>query len=215
MNVKVKICGLSTPETLAAAVEAGADFVGFVFYGPSPRNLSPEDARDLAAKVPAGVKKVALVVDASDEDLAAIVRAITPDFVQAHGSETPERIAEIRQRFGTPVIKAIKIREPGDLEAVSAYEEAADLILFDAKAPDDSVDALPGGNGVAFDWTLLSPDATREPFMLSGGLDPDNLARAVATTGAALVDVSSGVESAPGIKNIDEIRRFLSTAKAL
>ncbi len=215
MNVKVKICGLSTPETLTAAVDAGADFVGFVFYGPSPRNLSPEAAGELAAKVPASVKKVALVVDATDDALTAITEAIAPDFIQAHGGETPERIAEIRQMFGVPVIKAIKVREPGDLAAVAAYEDAADLILFDAKAPDDRADALPGGNGVAFDWTLLSPDATREPFMLSGGLDPDNLARAVETTGAGLVDVSSGVESSPGIKNIDEIRRFLATAKAL
>ena len=215
MNVKVKICGLSTPETLTAAVDAGADFVGFVFYGPSPRSLAPDDARALAAQVPAHVKTVALVVDASDEELAAIIDAISPDYIQAHGSETPERISEIRQRFGTPVIKAIKIRGPDDLATVSAYEETADLILFDAKAPDDRADALPGGNGVAFDWTLLTPNATREPFMLSGGLDPDNLARAVETTGAVLVDVSSGVESAPGIKDINEIRRFLSTAKTL
>ncbi len=215
MNVKVKICGLSTPETLTAAVDAGADFVGFVFYGPSPRSLAPDDARALSAQVPAHVKTVALVVDASDEELAAIIDAISPDYIQAHGSETPERISEIRQRFGTPVIKAIKIREPDDLATVSAYEETADLILFDAKAPDDRADALPGGNGVAFDWTLLTRKATREPFMLSGGLDPDNLARAVETTGAVLVDVSSGVESAPGIKDINEIRRFLSTAKTL
>ena len=215
MNVKVKICGLTTPGTLTAAVDAGADFVGFVFYGPSPRNLAPRDARALAAQVPDGVRTVTLVVDASDEELAAIIEAVSPDFIQAHGSETPGRISEIRRRFGVPVIKAIKIREPDDLAAVPAYEETAQLILFDARAPDDRADVLPGGNGVTFDWTLLTPDATREPFMLSGGLDPDNLARAVETTGAALVDVSSGVESAPGIKDINEIRRFLSTAKAL
>ena len=215
MSIKAKICGLSTPETLNAAIEAGADYVGFVFYGPSPRNLTPSAAQALAAIVPAGVRKVALVVDADDVLLDTIFDSVKPDCFQAHGSESPERIAEIRRRYGIPVIKAIKVREPEDLAPVPDYEDVADMILFDAKAPDDRVDALPGGNGVAFDWTLLRSDITREPFMLSGGLDADNLARAVATTGATLVDVSSAVESAPGVKDIAEIRRFLAAAKAL
>lgn len=215
MTVKTKICGLSTPETIDAAVDAGADFVGFVFYGPSPRNLTAQDAQALAARVPADVKKVALIVDAEDALLDTIFEAIKPDYFQAHGSETPERIAEIRARYGIPVIKAIKVREPDDLSGVSDYEDVADILLFDAKAPDDRADALPGGNGLAFDWTLLGRDVTRDPFMLSGGLDADNLARAVATTGTTLVDVSSGVESSPGIKDIAEIRRFLAAAKAL
>ena len=215
MSVKAKICGLSTPETLNAAIEAGVDYVGFVFYDPSPRNVSLRDGQALASTVPAGVSKVALVVDADDTLLDAIFDAVRPDYFQAHGSETPERIAEIRDRYGVRVMKAIKVRESDDLTTVTEYEDVADIILFDAKAPDDRADALPGGNGVAFDWTLLRSDITRDPFMLSGGLDADNLARAVATTGATLVDVSSAVESAPGIKDIAEIRRFLAAAKAL
>lgn len=215
MTIKTKICGLSTPETLDAAIEAGADFVGFVFYGPSPRNLTLQEAQTLAAGVPADVKKVALTVNAQDDLLDAIVDAIRPDYLQVHGGESAERIAEIRARFDIPVIKAIKVRDPEDLSDVSDYEDVADIVLFDAKAPEDRADALPGGNGLAFDWTLLRHDVTREPFMLSGGLDADNLGRAVTTTGAVLVDVSSGVESAPGIKDIAEIRRFLTTAKAL
>lgn len=215
MSIGVKICGLSTPESLDAAITAGADYVGFVFYGPSPRNLTPQNARDLAAMVPADVRKVALVVNAEDALLDVIVTAVGPDFIQAHGSESPERLAEIRERYSIPLIKAIKIREPEDFSRVAGYEDVAEIILFDAKAPDDRVDALPGGNGLAFDWTLLRRDITRKPFMLSGGLDADNLARAVATSGATLIDVSSGVESSPGIKDTAKIRHFLTTAKAL
>lgn len=215
MTVAVKICGLSTPDAIAQAVAGGADFVGFVFYPPSPRNLTPDQAQPLASLVPEGVKKVALTVDADDGLLAAIVEAIDPDYIQCHGRETPERIAAIRKRFGVPVIKAIKLRESGDLAQAQPYEGIADMILFDAKAPDDATDALPGGNGVPFDWRLLAGRRSAVPWMLSGGLDPDNVAAAIAVTGAAIIDVSSGVESRPGIKDGGKIRRFLSVAKAL
>lgn len=215
MTVRVKICGLSTAETLAAAVDGGADFVGFVFYGPSPRNLTPQAASLLAAAVPATVGKVALVVDADDDLLDRIVAAVSPAYIQAHGSETPERIAAIRSRLGIPVIKAVKLRESADLALADAYEGVADMILFDARAAGDAVDALPGGNGMAFDWSLLAGRRSQAPFMLSGGLDADNVASAIRMTGAACVDVSSGVESRPGVKDGGKIRRFLSVAKAL
>lgn len=215
MNVKVKICGLSTPESVAEAVADGADFVGFVFYPPSPRNVTPEEAQALAGAVPAGVARVALTVDADDALIDAIVAAIRPDYIQAHGSETPERIAAIRERAGVPVIKAIKLREAGDLDQAAPYEGIADMLLFDARAPEGATGALPGGNGVAFDWSLLADYRPGTGFMLSGGLDPENVAKAVAVTGAAIVDVSSGVETAPGVKDLGKIRRFLSVAKAL
>lgn len=215
MTVAVKICGLSTPDSIAQAVAGGADYVGFVFYQPSPRNLTPDQARPLAALVPEGVKKVALTVDADDTLLAAIVAAVAPDYIQCHGRETPERIAAIRARFAIPVIKAIKLRDRADLAQADAYDGVADMLLFDAMAPDEAAGALPGGNGMPFDWTLLAGRQLTVPWMLSGGLDPDNVATAVQVTAAAIVDVSSGVESMPGIKDGQKIRRFLSVAKAL
>lgn len=215
MTVKVKICGLNTPDAIAQAIAGGADYVGFVFYEPSPRSLTPDQARPLAALVPGGVMKVALTVDADDGLLAAIVAAIKPDYIQCHGSETPQRIAAIRARFAVPVIKAIKLRERSDLVQAGAYDGVADMLLFDARAPDEAADALPGGNGMAFDWGLLAGRGATGPFMLSGGLDADNLATAVDVTGAAIVDVSSGVEMRPGVKDGGKIRRFLSVAKAL
>lgn len=215
MTVEAKICGLSTPEAIAQAVAGGAAYVGFVFYAPSPRNVTPEQARALAALVPAGVKTVALTVDADDALLDAIVAAIAPDYIQCHGRETPERIAAIRARHAIPVIKAIKLRDEADLDQADVYEGTADMLLFDALAPDDAAGALPGGNGVPFDWSLLAGRRQAGPWMLSGGLDPDNLAAAVAVTGATIVDVSSGVESEPGIKDHGKIRRFLRAAKAL
>ena len=215
MTPRIKICGLSTPEMVDAALAAGADCLGFVFYEPSPRHISYEMAATLNACVAGRAQKVALTVDADDGLLAAIVAAVAPDYIQCHGRETPERIADIRARFGVPVIKAIKLREEGDLAQAGSYEGCADLLLFDARAPDEAAGALPGGNGVPFDWSLLAGFAPAVPWMLSGGLDPDNLATAVAVTGAAIVDVSSGVENRPGVKDGRKIRRFLSVAKAL
>lgn len=209
----VKICGLSTPETMAAALDAGADMVGLVFYARSPRHVSLEQATGLAAQARGRAAIVALTVDASDAELAAIVQGVEPDFVQAHGAETPERIAAIHALTGLPVIKAIKVRDAGDVAAAAAFSEAAFLILYDARAPEALTGALPGGNGLAFDWNLLGHGHSMRRFMLSGGLNPDNVARAIAVTEAPIVDVSSGVERAPGVKDEALIRKFIEQAK--
>lgn len=207
----VKICGLSTPETMAAALDAGADMVGLVFYPPSPRHLTLEKAATLALQARGRAAIVALTVDAPDAELAAMMAAVKPDFIQAHGAESPARVAEIQALTGVPVIKAIKVRDAGDVAGASAYGEVAFLILYDAKAPETLKGALPGGNGLAFDWNLLGHGQRR--FMLSGGLTPDTVARAIAVTGAPIVDVSSGVESAPGVKDASLIRKFIEQAK--
>ncbi len=193
--VKVKICGLSTPETMDAALGAGADFVGLVFYAKSPRNVSLEQAAILADRARGRAKIVALVVDADDAALSAINTGVKPDYFQAHGSETPKRVSEIVVLTGKPVIKAIKVAEPADIATAAEYAGNAAFILYDAKAPETLANALPGGNGIAFDWQLL---AKAKDFMLSGGLNPENVAQAIAATSAPMVDVSSGVESAPG-----------------
>jgi len=213
MSVQVKICGLSTADTLEAAIKGGADLVGFVFYEPSPRNLDLGTAVKLAKLVPDHIRKVALVVDADNAKLDGIVEAISPDFIQAHGSETPERVVEIKQRYGCPVIKAIKVSKAEDLDEIALYENIADLVLFDAKVPDSLEDALPGGNGLAFDWQLIANRKPQFDFILSGGLEADNVAEALHMTGAAIVDVSSGVETALGIKDKQLIADFLTTAK--
>lgn len=214
MSVQVKICGLSTPETLAAARDAGADFVGFVFYPKSPRNVSLQQAKELSALVRGRVRTVALTVDADDALLADIAREVKPDLIQAHGSESPQRIAAIRALTGLPVMKALKVAEAADVAAARSYADVAEILLFDAKAPASLKDALPGGNGVSFDWSLLSDGQGGHRFMLSGGLTPENVADAIRVTGARLVDVSSGVESAPGIKDISRIRKFIEAAKS-
>lgn len=207
----IKICGLSTPQTLDAALEAGADMVGFVFFAPSPRNISFEQARVLSAQVAGRAKMAALSVDADDDTHAAIVAALQPDILQLHGHETPARIAELKARFGLPVIKAIHISEPADLAAVQTYEGVADYLLFDARPPKGAL--LPGGNGAAFDWTILQAVKTTRPWMLSGGLNPDNVREALAVTSAPGLDVSSGVESAPGVKDAALIKAFVAAAR--
>lgn len=213
MPAEVKICGLSTPETVAAALDAGADFVGLVFFPKSPRNVSLEQAAPLAGQARGRARIVALTVDADDALLRAITDKVRPDFIQAHGSETPERVSAITSLTGKPVIKAIKVGKTEDVSGASAYSEAASLILYDAKAPENLTGSLPGGNGHAFDWALLG--GKRPPaFMLAGGLTPENVARAIAVTHAPIVDVSSGVETAPGIKDISLIRKFIEAAKA-
>ena len=212
-NIRVKICGLRTAADVAAAASAGATYVGFVFFAKSPRNVSIEDAAALAIDVPLGVAKVALVVNADDTFLDALTAAVPLDMLQLHGSETPERVAEVKARYGLPVMKAIGIADAGDLPAIDTYAAVADQLLIDAKPPKDA--ALPGGNGLAFDWTLL---ADRKywtiPWMLAGGLTPDNVAEAVQRTGAAQVDVSSGVEGAVGVKDAGLIASFVAAAKA-
>ena len=213
MPAEVKICGLSTPETVDQAVAAGADFIGLVFFPKSPRNVTLPKAAALAARARGKSRIVALVVNADDALLTAIARTVDPDFIQAHGSETPERVAEIGRLTGKPVIKAIQVKDAGDIASGVDYSRVASLILYDAKAPETLGSALPGGNGHAFDWGLLE-GARRPAFMLAGGLNPENVAEAIRVTGAPVVDVSSGVESAPGVKDIGLIRKFIEAAKA-
>ncbi len=211
MDLTVKICGLRTPETLHAAIEAGADWVGFVFFPKSPRHVSLDEARALGPLVAGRAQKVALLVDAPDAMIADVIAALQPDFLQLHGHETPERVGEIKQRFGVPLIKAVGIAGQDDLVQARAYESVVDWMLYDAKPPKQAV--LPGGNGVSFDWTLLKEAGKQHHFMLSGGLDADNVANALAITGAAGVDVSSGVESAPGIKDTKRIKAFMAAVR--
>jgi phosphoribosylanthranilate isomerase len=212
MPVLVKICGLTTPEALDAALDAGADMVGFVFFAPSPRHLGLEPARALGERVRGCAEKVALTVDAADDALTGIVEALAPDALQLHGHETPDRVAAVRARFGRPVIKALPIARREDLAAVRPYDEVAERILFDARAPREAT--RPGGLGQPFDWRLLENLDPGLSFMLSGGLDAANVAEALAITGAPAVDVSSGVERAPGVKDPDKIRAFIRAARA-
>lgn len=212
--VDVKICGLSTLESVDAAIEAGADLVGLVFYPRSPRNVSLQQAKTLADHARGRAKIVALIVDADDAALQDINKNVAPNLYQAHGAETPQRVLEIAGLTGKPVIKAIKVGNVTDIAKASLYAGKASLILYDAKAPETLVNALPGGNGLAFDWNLLGSSRQSEGFILSGGLNPGNVANAIRLTGAPIVDVSSGVESAPGKKDLSLIRKFIEAAKA-
>ncbi len=212
----VKICGITDPVAMQAAASAGADFAGLVFFAKSPRNLDIAQARALRDLLPLDgtCKAVALVVDADDAALAAIVSGVAPDYLQLHGHESPARVEAVRAKFGLPVIKAVPVATAAEVEAAMAYLDPgrrADIILFDAKP--DPKGVRPGGNGLAFDWHILDGIKGRSPFALAGGLTPDNVAAAIAMTGATIVDVSSGVESAPGVKDPGLIRRFLQAAK--
>lgn len=209
-RASVKICGLSSPETVDAAVEAGARYVGLNFYPPSPRAVSPQLAAMLALRMPPGVAKVGVFVDPDNATLDAIQAVVPLDFIQIHSVSDTARLAEIKSRVGLPLITAAPIAEKGDVERTVAAAETADMILFDAKPPDDAI--LPGGNGIAFDWRLLSTQRIAKPWLLSGGLTPENVAEAIALTGAQQVDVSSGVESAPGVKDIEKIKAFIENA---
>lgn len=213
MPVEVKICGLSTPETVDAAIAAGADLIGFVFFPKSPRNVTPERAAQLAEPARGKVAIVALVVDADDALLTHINDTVNPDIFQIHGNESPARVAVIRRLTGKPVMKAIRVKDESDIAFAAGYSTVADLILYDAKAPETLGSALPGGNGHAFDWDLLGGER-RPAFMLAGGLTPNNVAEAIRVTGAPMVDVSSGVESAPGVKDVQLIRKFIEAAKS-
>lgn len=206
----VKICGLSTPETVDAAVEAGARYVGFVFFPPSPRAVSPEQVAALAARVPPGIAKVGLVVAPDDALLDAISATAPLDMVQVHKVHDAARLAAIRDRMGLPLIAAAPVARTEDVDAALEFAQPAQMILFDAKPAQDAT--LPGGNGVAFDWRLLSTRRIPKPWMLAGGLTPDNVAEAIALTGASSVDVSSGVESAPGVKDAAKIAAFVRSA---
>jgi len=212
MALTIKICGLKTPEALDVALESGADELGFVFFAPSPRNLGAEASRALGTRVKGRARKVALTVDANDETIHAIVEALKPDMLQLHGSETPDRVVTVRTRFGLPVTKALPVAQKSDLSQIRLYANVAERLLFDARAPQDAT--RPGGLGKAFDWTLLKDIDPNIVFMLSGGLDASNVAEALAITRAPGVDVSSGVERAPGQKDPDKIREFIRAARA-
>jgi phosphoribosylanthranilate isomerase len=215
MTISAKICGLKTPEAVAAAVEGGAALVGFNFYTRNPRAVAPAVVKELAARMPAAVLKVGLFVDESDARIAEVLGGCALDVLQLHGSETPERVKEIRARFGKKVIKVIPVSRAADLDRAADYEQVADYLMFDAKPPKTMANALPGGNALSFDWTLLANRRFARPWLLAGGLTPDNLAEAVRISGAPMVDVSSGVEDRPGEKNVSKIKAFLDASKRL
>jgi len=208
----IKICGITSPDALGAAIKAQAAYAGFVFFPPSPRNLSPRDAADLGARAEGRIKRIGLLVDAADAAIAEAVAAARLDGLQLHGQETPERTAQLRAQFGLPVWKALSVASAEDVARAHAYAGAADLILFDAKTPKGA--ALPGGMGLSFDWNLVAKWKSPTAWGLAGGLTPDNVAEAVRLTGAPLVDTSSGVESAPGVKDVDKIAAFCKAARS-
>lgn len=210
MALHAKICGLSTKTTILEAIKAGADHVGFVFYEPSPRNISPEQAANLAALVTKEIKKVGVFVNPTDQLLKSVLKQVDLDIIQLHGNETIERVQDIKKKFLKKVMKAISVATINDIKHAKQYEAVADMLLFDAKAPDDLEGALPGGNGLQFDWQLIANENWTIPWMLSGGLDATNVTIAVKISGAQYVDVSSGVESFPGKKDKNKIKAFLA-----
>lgn len=210
-EVRVKICGLRTEADVAAVAEAGAAYAGFVFFAKSPRHLTIEQARPLALAAPVGLAKVALVVDAWDDELDSIVESMPLDMLQLHGHETPDRVAEVRARYGLPVMKAVGVADEGDLPALMDYALVADQLLIDAKPPKTAV--LPGGNGLTFDWRLVAQRRWLRPWMLAGGLTAENVAQAVRLTNVRQVDTSSGVESAPGVKDHARIKAFVEATR--
>lgn len=210
-DIRVKICGLRTVADVAAVAAAGAAYAGFVFFPKSPRHLTLAQARELALAAPVGLAKVALTVDATDAALDEMIEAVPLDMLQLHGHETPDRVAEIRARYGLPVMKAVGVADEGDLAAIFDYSTVADQLLIDAKPPKHA--DLPGGNGLSFDWRLVAQRRWLRPWMLAGGLTPENVAEAVRLTNARQVDVSSGVESAPGIKDAARIADFVAAAQ--
>ncbi|CUH75140.1 phosphoribosylanthranilate isomerase [Tropicibacter naphthalenivorans] len=210
-DVRVKICGLTRAADVEAVAEAGASYAGFVFFPKSPRNVSVAQARELAVLAPVGLAKVGLVVNPTDALLDEILAEVPLDIIQLHGAESPERVAEVRARYGLPVMKAVGVAEEADLAKVASYQGVADQILIDAKPPKEA--DLPGGNGLAFDWRLVAGRRFGKPWMLAGGLTPENVGTAVAMTGVRQVDVSSGVESAPGVKDAGTIRAFVEAAR--
>lgn len=215
MSIEVKLCGIKTPEAMDAAVEAGTDMVGFNFYPPSPRAVGPDVAAGLAQRAGARTLRVGLFVEPDDELLARVTQSVPLDLLQLHGDLPPKRIADIRERFGLPVMLARPIAREEDLHAVAPFEPLVDRFLFDAKPPKTMKDALPGGNAISFDWQLLAGRSFRRPWMLAGGLTADNLAQAVEISGAKAVDTASGVEDAPGKKSIEKIKAFVAAVRAL
>ena len=209
----VKICGLSTPDMIEVSLQAGANWIGFVFFPKSPRHVDYGKAEKLVGPVRGKASIVALTVNASDDVLEAIDQSINPDIWQLHGSESPERVAEIRARFGRPVMKALAIRDEADLAPIASYEAVCDMLLLDAKPPKDMKTDLPGGNGISFDWQLIKNLKLSKPLILAGGLTPDNVAEAIRLTSPQGVDVSTGVECEPGVKDRQKIIDFVFAAK--
>ncbi|MGM0421852.1 MAG: phosphoribosylanthranilate isomerase [Pseudomonadota bacterium] len=205
----VKICGLNSSDTVEAAVNLGASMLGFVFYPPSPRAISPELATEFVRRLPTGVKAVGLFVEPDDSWLEQVLSQVPLDMIQLHGNETPDRVAEVKAYYPLPIIKAVKIGDAADLENILKYRHRADIILLDAKPPSNVTPMLPGGNGIAFDWSLLADMPLPGPWMLSGGLDAENVTEAIEITNAKMVDVSSGVETAPGQKSVELMEAFL------
>ena len=212
-NTAVKICGLTQPSDVHAVAQAGAVYCGFVFFPKSPRNVSFEQAAAMAVEAPIGLAKVALTVNADDAFLDALTAAVPLDMLQLHGNETPERVQEVKSRYGLPVMKAVGVADANDLPALDVYMKVADQILVDAKPPKNA--DLPGGNGLTFDWRLIAGRRWAVPWMLAGGLTPTNVAEAIAMTGARQIDLSSGVESAPGVKDAAMIRSFMAAVKGI
>ncbi|MBS3651235.1 phosphoribosylanthranilate isomerase [Pseudaminobacter sp. 19-2017] len=212
MSLSIKICGLKTPETIAAAIEGGASHVGFIFFAKSPRYIEPGDAGRLRQAVGGRAQAVAVVVDANDAVLDTIVSEMKPDMLQLHGKESPARVAEVKQFYGLPVMKAFSVSEAADLRKIEPYFGVADRFLFDAKPPKGS--ELPGGNGVSFDWRLLQSLDPKLDYLLSGGLNAENIGEALRLCNPPGIDVSSGVESAPGVKDVGKIRAFFRAVEA-
>ncbi len=215
MSVKAKICGLTTPEAIDAASHHGAAMVGFIFFPGSPRYVTPQQAAQLAKNLSSVIQKVAVTVDATDATLDQIVKTLSPNILQLHGAETATRVAEIKKRYGKPVIKACAIAESDDVARAKAYQNVADILLLDTKPPKHLSNMMPGGNGLSFDWHLLQHHSFDKPWILSGGLSAHNVAEAVRVTGAKMVDVSSGVEIAPGKKDPKLIEEFLNIVKQI
>ena len=213
MTVEVKICGLDRPETVDGAVNAGAEMLGFVFYPPSPRNLTASAASRLTNRVPAGVKRVGLFVDPIDEMITTVLNQNVLDLIQLHGNEPPERVAEIKDITRLKVIKVLKVTDIRDLKYVSVYQGVAEWLMFDALAPKDMKGALPGGNALSFDWNILARANIPTPWILAGGLNLENVKEAMSTSGAKVVDVSSGVEKQPGVKCVEKIQSFIQAVK--
>jgi len=214
-NVTVKICGLSDLTNLKVAIDAGVDYVGFVFFPKSPRSVTPAQAGQLSRHVPSSVKKVALLVDADNDLILEVMANVQPDILQLHGSETPRRVAEVKSLSNCQVMKALKIAEEADLEAAESYFSVSDMLLFDAKAPKSLENALPGGNGLVFDWRMLQNKEFPLPWMLAGGLDTENVEQAVEISGASIVDTSSGAEFWAGVKDPEKTREFVRKVHSL
>ena len=212
-SINVKICGLTDKVTVKAAVKAGASHLGFIFYPPSPRSLTPKEAGYITSTTPNHIKRVAVIVDARDDLINDIIQNLSPHILQLHGSETNHRIQEIKEKFKLPIMKAIKVADYNDIKSSQQYNDSSDFLLFDAKPPIIGKNSLPGGNGISFDWALLRSAKFKKPWFLSGGIHVGNVQEAIKITGSKSVDISSGVEDQPGVKNIAKIEGFMKSLK--